>query len=372
MFFHKMRPLDDGYRAEVDALSEQGWCEALQKFDDANIYQTWSYGKVMSGRNVNHLVLRRENAIVAIAQARIAKLPMIPVGIAYVMWGPMWRRGETDGTANTFRQAIRALRNEFVCKRRLTLRVFPLLLDDGPHFSRILAEEGFSVAARQTPGKTILMDLAPSLDDLREGMKAHWQRELKVAERNRLEIMEGTGQDLLESFIEIYNEMVSRKRFVEPNDINRFKLTQEQLPEQLKMRVMLCRAGEDVCAGAVYSAIGKTAIYLFGATSNTGMKSRGSYLLQSRLIQQVKRGGAMVYDLNGINPVTNPGTYKFKSDLAGRNGKEVCYLGRFESHGTFLSYLGVHGAEKLRSGHRWLTERGSAMRAAKLWPRFAR
>ena len=371
MFFQKMRPLDDGYRAEVDALTEQGWYEALEEFDDANIYQTWSYGRVMSGRNVNHLILRRQNAIVAIAQARIAKLPMIPAGIAYVMWGPMWRRGEPDSTSNTFRQAIRALRNEFVCKRGLTLRVFPPLLDDGPGCSRILADEGFSVAGR-TPGRTILMDMAPSLDDLRKGMKAHWQRELRVAERNGLELVEGTGQDLLEIFIEIYHEMVSRKRFVEPNDINRFKLMQEQLPEQLKMRIMLCKSGKHICAGAVYSAIGKTAVYLFGATSNNGMKSRGSYLLQSRLVEQLKRGGAMVYDLNGINPVTNPGTYKFKSDLAGRNGKEVCYLGRFEAHGTLLSYCCVHGAEKLRSGHRVLTERARTVRTAKLWPRFAR
>src|SRR4029079_2790488 len=107
-------------------------------------------------------------------------------------------------------------------------------------------------------------------------------------------------------------------------------------------------------------------------TSNNGMKSRGSYLLQSRLVEQLKRGGAMVYDLNGINPVTNPGTYKFKSDLAERNGKEVCYLGRFEAHGTLLSYCCVHGAEKLRSGHRVLTERARAVRTAKLWRRFAR
>ena len=91
-----------------------------------------------------------------------------------------------------------------------------------PGCSRTLADEGFSVAGR-TPGRTILMDMAPSLDDLRKGMKAHWQRELRVAERNGfLSSWKEQDRTCSKIFIEIYHEMVSRKRFVEPNDINRF------------------------------------------------------------------------------------------------------------------------------------------------------
>src|SRR5436189_1342 len=83
------------------------------------------------------------------------------------------------------------------------------------------------------------------------------------------------------------------------------------------MKIMLCKSGDEHCAGLVCSAIGKTAIYLFGATSNAGMKSRGSYLLHWKLIEWLKQNRFSVYDLHGINPVRNPGTYKFKNDLAG-------------------------------------------------------
>ena len=52
---------------------------------------------------------------------------------------------------DTFRQAVRALRNEFVCKRGLVLRLFPLLFDDdAPCFASMLAEEGFVSRGEET------------------------------------------------------------------------------------------------------------------------------------------------------------------------------------------------------------------------------
>jgi lipid II:glycine glycyltransferase (peptidoglycan interpeptide bridge formation enzyme) len=187
-------------------------------------------------------------------------------------------------------------------------------------------------------------------------MNSHWQRELKAAEKRNLTVTEGSDDSLFETFITMYKEMVSRKKFVEPNDINQFRMIQRRLPEPLKMKIMLCSSGEGMCSGAICSAIGKTAMYLFGATSDVGIKSKGSYLLQWRLIDQLKRDGIAVYDLNGVNPEANPGTYKFKNDLAGKNGREVRYLGRFDSHGTLVSRLFVQGADVLRAKHRSLKE----------------
>lgn len=304
------------------------------------------------------------------AQARIAKLPLIKAGIAYVRWGPLWRKGSTEPNVDVFRQIIRALRNEFSCNRGLVLRLFPIIYDDDPPcFSTILAEEGFLSSGKEPRSRTILMDIAPSLDDLRSGMNAHWKRELKVAERKNLEILDGSDDELFGTFIEIYNEMVSRKRFAEGNDINQFRSMQAILPEKLKMKIMLCKSGTDVCAGAVYSAIGKTALYLFGATSNKGMKSNGSYLLQWRLIESLKKTGHAVYDLNGINPILNPGTYKFKNDLAGKHGRDVYFLGRLDSHVNALSYSCVEAAESVHSAYR--TFRMRARRANNSGPKIA-
>jgi lipid II:glycine glycyltransferase (peptidoglycan interpeptide bridge formation enzyme) len=361
------RELAAGYTSEVDTVDERTWCQILQEFDDANIYQTWPYAAVICGaRNMSHLVLRLNGDIAAIAQARITKLPLVNLGIAYVQWGPIWRRSAVEAREETFRQAVRALRNEFVCKRGLALRLFPIVFDDlSSHFSEILAEEGFSSLGQEAHGRTILMDLKPPLEDLRQGMQSHWKRELKIAERNSLVVTEGSDDSLFGSFVDIYREMVSRKRFVEPNDINQFRLIQSRLPEKLKMKIMLGASGGQVSSGLICSMIGDTAIYLFGATSNSGLKSRGSYLLQWKLIETLKQNRAAVYNLNGINPTKNPGTFKFKSDLAGKNGKDVYYVGRFDSHSGFISRVGVDFGDTLRMAYRKLKERAKTSRDAK-------
>jgi hypothetical protein len=353
------RPLAAGYSSEIDAVDEQTWCHLVQRFDDGNIYQTWPYAAVVGGRsNMSHLVLKLRGEIVAIAQARIKKLPVVSLGIAYVQWGPLWRRTGSHANAEIFRQAVRALRNEFVCRHGLTLRLFPVVFEsDAVDFTAILAEEGLSSIGQETRGRTILMDLAPTLADLREGMSSHWKRELKAAEKNNLEFIEGSSEELFETFIGMYKEMVSRKKFVEPNDIYQFKQIQSRLPESLKMRVLLCKSGAGLSAGAIYSRVGNSAIYLFGATSNAGMKSRGSYFLQWKIVETLKQQGAALYNLNGINPDKNPGTYKFKNDLAGKHGRDVYYVGRLDSHPSRIRRIYIEFGDHLRVSYRALRAR---------------
>ncbi|MEO5925029.1 MAG: hypothetical protein ABIR70_14510 [Bryobacteraceae bacterium] len=333
-----LEPLADGFTVEIDQTSSDTWAKLVEEFEDASIYQTRPYAKVLAGKTrVSDLVLRKNGRVVAIAQARLVTVPVIGAGVAYVRWGPLWRRKSIGADVENFRQAVRALRNEYVCKRKLVLRVFPAMFrEGGEEFERILLEEGLS-STNEAPGRTILMDLRPSVDELRDGMKAHWRRELKVAEKRELEVLEGTSNELFDEFIVMYKEMVSRKNFVEPNDIYQFRKIQADLPEALKMRILLCRADGVVCSGLICSALGNSAVYLFGATSDFGMKSRGSYLLQWRLLPWLQAKGIETYNLNGINPVANPGTFKFKDDLAGSHGTDAYYLGRYDAGADGLS-----------------------------------
>ena len=193
-------------------MDEACWHQILEEFNDANIYQTWSYDEVRGGRdNISHVVLKKDGEVVAAAQARIVKLPLIGAGIAYVRWGPLWRRRSLEPDADLFRQAIRALRNEYACKRGLVLRLRPVLFREvSSDFASILAEEGYS-AGDGAPDRTLRLDLTKTAEELRKGMRPHWRRYLEVAEKSDLEIVEGSADALFEEFITIYRELVSRK-----------------------------------------------------------------------------------------------------------------------------------------------------------------
>ena len=69
------------YQSEVDKVSESDWCGLLDRFEDANIYQSWSFGSVHSGnKELSHLVLKRDGKVVAIAQLRIFRLEALASG----------------------------------------------------------------------------------------------------------------------------------------------------------------------------------------------------------------------------------------------------------------------------------------------------
>jgi hypothetical protein len=61
--------------------------------------------------------------------------------------------------------------------------------------------------------------------------------------------------------------------------------------------------------------------------------------------------------LNGINPDKNPGTYKFKSDMAGKHGRDVHYVGRLDSHPGRIRVLCIELGDHLRAAYRTLKAR---------------
>ena len=356
-----MRELAPGYRYEIDTPDERTWHEDLRLFDDANIYQTWTYEAVRSGeKNVGHFVLRKNGQAVAIAQARLLRIPLLNLGVAYVRWGPLWRLSGKDRDLEDFRQAVRGLRNEYVIKRGLVLRLYPYLFDDeAGTFLPILADEGYELPAPRSSGQTALMDLSSQLEILRKGLDPKWRNHLNASERKSLAVIEGFGDDLFGPLMRMYDEMVERKRFARPNDINEFRDIQKKLPPGLKMRILLCLSDGRPVAGALCSTTGEFGMSIYRATNEIGRKINASYLLQWRIIEWVKEQGCAYYNVNGVNPEANPGTFSFKMGLCGKNGKVVYYLGMFDSHPSVLMRYLVKWAEKLKSARRIIKRRSS-------------
>ena len=330
----KPKALDPGYEISLDGVDKMGWEEILGRFSDANIYQTWSYDAIRCGEeNLSHLVLHRRGEIAAVAQVRLARIPLIGMGAAYCRWAPLWKPRAGAPKPEVLRQTLRAMRNEYVCRRRLILRIFPLLFDDEePSLPGILSEEGYRPVAGESRGRTLIMDIRSPLDELRKKFDQKWRNCLNRSERNGLEVVEGTDDSLFAEFIGLYRALLDRKKFEEPNDINEFRRIQESLPAGHKMRIFLCRSGGASSAGVICGAVGDTGVYLFGATNEEGMTNKGSYLLQWKVIQSLKDKGCAYYNLNGINPEKNPGGYHFKAGLLGKNGRDLHYLGRFDNY----------------------------------------
>ncbi len=318
--------------SEVTALPEAAWHAVLDQFQDASIFQTIPFATATPGRQtVEHLVVRRGGAPVAAAQVRVIPVPLTGTSIAYVLWGPIYERKDSSADPAALRHALRALRTEYAVRRRMGVRVTPYLASDAAEHLAVFAQEGFVHDARGRSGRTVVIDLTPSLDLLRKGLDKKWRNCLNSAERNGLELLEGSEDSLFEPFLSVYRQMLARKRLGESSDIRSFRAMQAMLPDRYKMNVIVALAGGEPCAGAICSAIGRRGVYHFGGTADSGTRNKASYLVQWRAVAWLKERGCEEYDLHGINPEENPGVYAFKSGLCGRNGRELTFAGSFDA-----------------------------------------
>jgi lipid II:glycine glycyltransferase (peptidoglycan interpeptide bridge formation enzyme) len=315
------------WQVEVDRATTTEWSQMLRQFDDANIYQTAAYGEVRWGkRNLSRLVLKRGDEVMGMAQLRIIRPTPLKFGIAYLRWGPLWQRKGVSDDPDVPIAIARAIEDEYLRKRKLFLRIIPNAFAGSQRATTMQAAfHRFTAEALEQDNtyRTFVLDLAPSLDDLRKKFDPKWRNKLSGAEKNKLEVIAGNGIEEYRAFCEIYDQMHKRKGFETTVSIDEFGRIQEFLAEPERMQILICRDQGVPVAGLVVSAMGDSAIYLLGATSDDGLKSKGAYLLHWTMIQCLKSNGIRWYDLGGIDPQGNPGVYLFKK---GFSGVDICQI----------------------------------------------
>ena len=171
--------------------------------------------------------------------------------------------------------------------------------------------------------RTFLVDLKPSIEELRRSLDAKWRNKLKQSERNHLTVVSGNGSEEFRAFREIYVQMRERKTFESTVSVDEMSRIQQALPEPQRMHVLTCQDKGVPVAGIVVSAMGNSAIYLLGATSDAGLNSKGAYFLQWTMMSWLKERGIETYDLGGIDPEENPGVYYFKRGLSGLDIRQI-------------------------------------------------
>ena len=340
------------FEVQVDGQTPESWRDILAQFKDANVYQTWAYGAVHWGaHNLSHLVVRKEGQLVAAAQLRMVRLPFLRSGLAYLRWGPLVSTNEREAESSSVILAhkMQALKHEYVQRRGLALRVLPNAFSGTARarlFEAAFNQESFRAKPQTIAAyRTVLLDLTPDITILRSQLDQKWRNQLNRAEKNGLSVRCGAGVSEFNIFLKLYHSMWDRKRFETTVDPAEFARMQELLPPEQRLEVLLAERDGVPAAGLVCSCLGSTAIYLLGASNDTGRQLKAAYLLQWHAIGRLKQKGAIRYDLGGIDAVANPGVYHFKTGLS---GVEAVHLPPFDCTRAGLSALLVRVAERLR------------------------
>ena len=285
---------------------------------------------------------------------------IIRKGIAYLARGPIWRRRDREQKFDIFRNVIKSLFKVYVVEKGLLLRIRSNEIMDGcDTIHEILCEEGF-VKKSSFPDRTLIIDLTPTIEEIRQNLGRKWRQALARAERlSSLDLDCGSSEKHYRIALNLYKEMHGRKQFAEFVDMERQGLIQQDLPESLKMKIMICRLNNEPIAALGWSSIGDTGLPLIAATGNksVALSTNASNLLWWKMIEDLKAQGCSFCDVGGADPVLNPGGYKFKSGLLGKNGRDVCFLDPYEAcNNAVSSFLVNCGNQIIHSSYKIKTK----------------
>lgn len=315
----------------LEFIDKEEWQRLVPQFLDYNYRQSWNYSSALGSRwraKSEHIAIYEDNNFIALAEIRIKKIPFFDAGVAYISGGPLVRRGRSDDITN-LRRSLEVLINEYVKKRGLVIRILsPLHSKEwNQQATDIFKSLGFSIRNDLPGHRTLVMDLKPTLEEIRANLAQKWRNCLNASHRNELHIRTATGPTIYKEFCDLYEPFLQRKGLDFELDAHFYADFQDKAPESDRLIVSIAEKDGKIIAGHVASMLGDTCIYLHGATNEDGLKAKAGYAVQWHVISEAKNRGFRYYDLGGIDPVNNPGVYHFKTNMG---GYEVSDIGPFE------------------------------------------
>ena len=169
------------------------------------------------------------------------------------------------------------------------------------------------------PGKTVILNITKSEDELLNQMHNKTRYNIKLAEKKGIEIKES---DNIDSFLKLLKETAKRDGF----HLHLEEYYKKMLEENL-VKLFVAKHKNKVVAANLVCFFDKTAIYLHGASDYNHRQLMAPYLLQWKIILKAKELGLKKYDFWGIDEDKWPGVTRFKK---GFNGKEISYPGAYD------------------------------------------
>lgn len=320
--------------AKIRLVPANEWGTVARACPQYNYQQSPAYGLEMAKRRRAScefvVVTDAGNRILGAASVRVRTVPFAGGGIAFIGGGPLLSRG-LNGSSDCagFRVLIDAVVAEYVSRRRLCLRASLPLADatSSQQVGGVFADAGFRRVSKRASYRTLLVDLSRSTDQIRAGLNKKWRNQLSAASRGNVSVELSREANAMARLAPLLEETQNRKGFTTELGASFYDRVQQQARNDDRMLVAIAvEDGKDV-AGVAVSVLANTAVYVLGATTIDGMRSKAAYVLHWRVMEIARQAGCQWYDLGGIDPKGNPGVYHFKS---GFGGSDVVMPGPFE------------------------------------------
>ena len=179
-------------------------------------------------------------------------------------------------------------------------------------------------AVNYTFADKIVIDLNQSEEKILSEMKSKTRYNIRLACKKGVNVFRASPA-LLPVFYDLYRQTAQRNR-LHLCDYGHFSALFSGLSSSDKsceILFLLACHENDLLAGAIFVISGRTATYLFGASSNRKRNLMASYAIHWKAIQVAQSKGCFSYDLGAVSPSKDPdhpfyGLYRFKTGFGGK------------------------------------------------------
>lgn len=168
--------------------------------------------------------------------------------------------------------------------------------------------------------KTIWLDLTVGLEALSKGLDSQWRYGARRALREGVVVRVTAADGDVAAFYQMCKALSDAKRFSLPGSeaLMQELIRSSSSSAPVGMTLYLGEVGSEIAGGALVARCGQSLHYLWGASDRRYSKCRVSEAVHWRVIQDGVAAGMTRYDLEGIDPIGNPGVYEFKRKMGGR------------------------------------------------------
>lgn len=340
------------------------WNAALFDLPAPHVLQTWEWGafKAKYGWTPIRLLFEEDGRARAAALTLQRRWPRLPLSIMYVPKGPAMDFDDVVLLDRVLAE-LEALARR---RRAIFLKIDPDVKADTPQGEAVVAalrRRGWRASAEQIQFRnTMTLDLTPSEDELLAAMKSKTRYNIRLAGRKGVVARPG-GADDLPRIYGMYAETAARDDFIiRPFDYYR-DAWGDFVVAGLAQPFVAEFEGE-LLAALILFRFGRTAWYMYGASSNRQRNRMPNHLLQWEAMRWARREGCTLYDFWGAPDEMDEsdpmwGVYRFK---AGFGGRLVRHIGAYDYPVSrplywFYTVAMPRYLERLRARHRRGRER---------------
>ena len=290
--------------------ADDAWDAFLAASPQGHILQSARWARLKSdfGWSAQRVVLRAipspDAPVLGGASILFRKLPWGQT-VAYVPKGPA-----VDWSDAAQTRAILTMARNAAAKRRVALLKIEPDLPLTSELTTALRGFGFQLSPQRVqPLSTIVIDLSGDEAAILGRMKQKWRYNIRLSERKGVTVREGALPDLpvIQRLMDVTG---ARDGFSVHNAAYHRRATELFAPPGL-MTWLLAEHERQLLAAIAVFALGRTAYYMWGASTDDGRNVMPNHALQWAAMRWARAKGCAAYDLWGIPDEVgvNPGSY---------------------------------------------------------------